>query len=102
MGKLKPGSIRPIVVTFHRYYEREIIREKASELRDTLKAKNYTVKAQVPFDVMEKLKPLYSVFEAEKAKGNRCKFVLDKLYVNGRLYVTPSTPNPPSASSGIS
>ena len=83
MGKLRPGSIRHIVDKLHRYNEREIIREKASELRYTLTAKNYTVKSQVPFDVMEKRKPLYSVFEAEKAKGNRCKFVSDKLYVNG-------------------
>ena len=35
MGKLRPGSIRHIVVKLHRYNEREIIREKASELRDT-------------------------------------------------------------------
>ena len=50
----------------------------------------------------KKRKPLYSVFEAEKAKGNRCKFVLDKLYVHVRLYEAPSTPNPPSASGGTS
>ena len=94
--KVKVGSVRPIVVKFNRYGDREKIRLKANELKATLRNKHYTVKPQIPYDVMEKRKPLYSVFEAELAKGNRCKFVLDKLYINGRLYETPNPSNPPN------
>lgn len=43
MGRVKVGSIRPIVVKFHKHSDRELIREKASELRNILKGKNYTV-----------------------------------------------------------
>ena len=66
---------------FHCYNGR--VRLKASELRDTLKVKNYMVKPYVPYDVLAKRTPLYSVFEAEQAKGNRCNFALVKLYING-------------------
>ncbi|MEW8544929.1 MAG: hypothetical protein AB2693_15495, partial [Candidatus Thiodiazotropha sp.] len=93
IGKVKVGSVRPIVVKFNRYGEREMIRTKANEMRAALRNKHYTVKPQIPYDVMEKRKPLYSVFEAELAKGNRCKFVQDKLYINGRLYEAPNRSN---------
>ena len=79
MRRVEVDSIRPIVVKFHKYSDRELIRDKASDLRNIRKSKNYTVKSQVPFDVKEKRKPLYSVFEAEKAKINRCKFVPGKI-----------------------
>ena len=101
IGKLKVGSVRPIVVKFHRYNEREMVRLKANERREPLKAKNFTVKPQLPHEVLEKRKPLYSVFENELAKGNRCNFVLDKLYVNGRLYRPPVNPGT-STSAGAS
>ena len=55
---MKVGSVRPLVVKCHRYNEREMVRLKANELRDTLKAKNYTVKPQMPYDVLEKHKPV--------------------------------------------
>ena len=101
IGKLKVGSVRPIVVKFHRYNEREMVRLKANERREPLKAKNFTVKPQLPHEVLEERKPLYSVFENELAKGNRCNFVLDKLYVNGRLYRPPVNPGT-STSAGAS
>lgn len=97
IGKFRAGSRRPIVAKFNRYSERETVRTKANEMREPLRAKNFTVKPQMPTEVLEKRKPLYSVFEAEQAKGNRCKFVLDKLYVNGRLYIPPG----PSDSSNL-
>lgn len=96
IGRIKVGSIRPVVVKFHRYTDRELIRNTANDLRDALKRKNRSVKPQMPHDVSVKRKPLYSVFEAEMAKGNRCSFVLDKLYINGRLYEPPTSVEPPA------
>ena len=96
IGKVKVGSVRPIVVKFHRYKDREAVRSQAACVGQRLRERHFTVKPQLPFEVMEKRKPLYSVFEAGQAKGNRCKFVLDKLYVNGRPYEAPTpsyTPN---------
>ena len=85
----RPGYIRPIVAKFHRYSEREQVRELKYAKRDALRATNKSVKPQIPAEVLEKRKPLYSVFEKAKNDGARVKFVLDKLYINGREYVPP-------------
>ena len=85
----RPGYIRPIVAKFHRYSEREQVRELGYAKRDALRATNKSVKPQIPAEVLEKRKPLYSVFEKAKNDGARVKLVLDKLYINGREYVPP-------------
>lgn len=89
LENLKPGNIRPIVAKFHRYSERERVRQAGYEKRDALKRENLAVRAQLPQEVLEKRKPLYPVFEKAKNDGERVKFVLDKLYINGREYVPP-------------
>ena len=87
--KQRPGGARPIVAKFHRFSDREKIRELGFEKKDALRAENLAVKPQLPAEVLENRKPLYSVFEKAKADGNRVKFVLDKLYINGREYIPP-------------
>ena len=87
-----PGYIPPIVAKFHRYSEREQVRELGYAMRDALRATNMSVKPQIPVEVLEKSKPLHSVFKKAKNDGARIKFVLDKLYKmnsNGRKYVLP-------------
>lgn len=89
LDNLKPGNIRPIVAKFHRYSERERVRQAGYDKRDALKQDNMAVRAQLPQEVLDKRKPLYPVFEKAKNDGDRVRFVLDKLYINGREYVPP-------------
>lgn len=35
IGKVKVGSVRPVVVKFHLYCERKMVRIKASEMKET-------------------------------------------------------------------
>ena len=93
--KVKPGAIRPIVAKFHRYSEREKVRETGYQLKDTLKAENLSVRPQLPSEVLENRKPLYSAFEKAKAEGSKVKFVLDKLYINGKEYIPPKSADNP-------
>ena len=83
------GSIRPIVAKFHKYSERETVREIGYQKREVLKRDNTAVKVQLPSEVLERRKPLYQVFEKAKNEGKRVKFVLDKLFINGREYIPP-------------
>ena len=85
----RAGSIRPIIAKFHKYSEREKVREIGYQKREALRAENMAVKIQLPSEVFDKRKPLYPVFEKAKNEGNRVKFVLDKLYINGREYIPP-------------
>ena len=89
--KVKPGAIRPIVAKFHRYGEREKVREIGFGLKDTLKSENMAVRPQLPSEVLENRKPLYPAFEKAKAEGSKVKFVLDKLYINDKEYVPPKS-----------
>jgi hypothetical protein len=79
--------IRPIVVKFHRFGDREMVRERGYQHRDRLKAGNFGVREQFPKEVAETRKKLYPVMDSERQKGNTVKLVRDKLYVNGTEYV---------------
>ena len=93
--KVKPGVIRPIVAKFHRYSEREKVRETGYSLKDALKAENLSVSQQLPSKILENHKPLYAAYEKAKAVGSKVKFVVDKLYMNGKEYIPPkNTDNP--------
>ena len=93
VDKIKPGAIRPIVAKFHRYSERERVREIGYEMKDKLRGENLAVRPQLPSEVLENRKPLYSAFEKAKAEGSKVKFVLDKLYINGKEYIPPKSGN---------
>lgn len=58
-----------------------------------LKEKNLAVLLQLPAKVLESRKPLYPVFKKAKAETCRIKFVLDKVYDNGKECVPPESPN---------
>ena len=68
------------------YKEREIVRTKAYEHAVDLKRANLGISTQCPKQIREARKPLYTIMEQVKAKGNTVKLVKDKLYINGKLY----------------
>ena len=83
---------RPIVVKFHSYKSREIVRNKSFEtdISAELKRTEHGVGVQWPKQVRDARKELRPIWERENQKGNRVRYVRDKLYVNGRL-VNPDT-----------
>ena len=67
------------------------VRQLGYDRRDALKGDNQAVRPQLPSEVLENRKPLYPAFEKAKADGAKVKFVLDKLYINGKEYIPPKS-----------
>ena len=63
------NRIRPIVVKFHYYSERELVRNNAFEKSAELKATNQGVSVQQTKSVLQKRRDLSAVFDREKAAG---------------------------------
>ena len=86
MGAKRRNSVRPIVVKFHYYTDREKVRIKGVGLREELKRNNQSVRAQWPKEVLDKRKTLYPIMNREKELGKSVKFVREKLFINGEEY----------------
>ncbi|MEW8545055.1 MAG: hypothetical protein AB2693_16140, partial [Candidatus Thiodiazotropha sp.] len=89
-GPRGPGFTRPIVAKFHKYSDRERVRDAGYTKRQELQIKNMSVKPQLPYDVIQKRKELNSVYEQAKKDGKDPKFNMGKLFINGREYVPPN------------
>lgn len=72
---------RPIVVKFHYYTERELVRNKAFEKSIELKASNQGVGVQQTKSVLQKRRDLSAVFDREKAAGRSVKWADARLMV---------------------
>ena len=79
-------QIRPIVVKFHKYSDKEHIRESAYAQRVQLEERNVSIRDQWPQSVLEKRRALYPILEQERTKGYHVKLVRDKLFINGNRY----------------
>ena len=80
LGKPK-GRVRPIVVKFHNYKDRELIRTKAADKSDKLKDLNQGVGVQQTKAVLQKRRDMNAVFDREKAAGRQVKWAGAKLLV---------------------
>ena len=80
LGKPR-NRIRPIVVKFHYYTERELVRNKAFEKSAELKAINQGVSVQQTKSVLQKRRDLSAVFDREKAAGRSVKWAGARLMV---------------------
>ena len=80
LGKPR-GRTRPIVVKFHQYSDRELIRTKAADKRDFLKTQNQGVGVQQTKAVLQKRKDLSAAFDREVAAGKTVKWAGSKLMV---------------------
>ena len=66
----KPASeIRPIVVKFHYYTQRETVRQASFNFSDRLKAEKRGVGVQIPKDIRDARKPLYPAMKKAKDDG---------------------------------
>ena len=80
LGKPK-GRVRPIVVKFHSYKDREMIRTTATEKSDKLKGLNQGVGVQQTKAVLNKRRDMNAIFDREKAAGRQVKWAGAKLLV---------------------
>ena len=77
---------RPIIVKFHYFHERELVREASNQKKADLKAANLGVLVQIPKEWRDSRQKLSTVFREEKQKGNKVKYVWENLYINGEIY----------------
>ena len=91
VGQFSAGKVRPIVVKFHYYTDREKIRQAAFAAADEMKAANLGIGAQIPKKVRDARKPLYPIMKKAKEDGKTVKFAGKKMFINGKEYVSGPT-----------
>lgn len=72
LGKPR-GRLRPIVVKFHYFYERELIRVTAKDKSDKLKTAFQGVGVQQTKGVLQKRRDLSAAYDRGKAAGRTVK-----------------------------
>lgn len=82
IGKRESGKIRPIVVKFTRFPQRELVRKSAYKLKNT----DLSISEQFPREIQDRRKQLLPVLKQAKANNRKTVFVKDKLFIDGRLY----------------
>lgn len=82
IGKRESGKIRPIVVKFTRFPQRELVRKSAFKLKNT----DLSISEQFPREIQDRRKQLLPVLKQAKANNRKTVFVKDKLFIDGRLY----------------
>ena len=80
LGKPR-GKTRPIVVKFHQYTDRELIRTTAADKSEHLKTLNQGVGVQQTKAVLQKRRDLSAAYDREKAAGKTVKWAGAKLMV---------------------
>lgn len=87
MGRKQTNKSRPIVAKFVNFKDRERIRKTSiTALRDQNDRK-YSVFEQYPKEINDQRKLLYPHYKAAKRQGKRAQLVMDKLYIEGELFV---------------
>jgi hypothetical protein len=90
MGNQNARKPRPIVTCFHYYSDRETVRTRGYQANQQLKQQGFGISVQRPKQIRDARKSLYNIMRHERdVKGNRVKFVGDKLFINDILYVPP-------------
>ena len=87
IGNERAQKPRPIVAKFHRYADRDMIRNKAyeTECKEKLKDDSQGVGIQWPQQTRAARKAFYTYTKEEEAKGKRVRITGNKLYVNNVL-----------------
>ena len=100
VGRKYGTKVRPILVKFHYYNKRELVRKRSFDYADVLKQANMGVGAQLPKDICDARKALYPAMKKAKDEGKEVKFVRKKLFIGGVEHVEAGasagpTPGPP-------
>ena len=81
LGKPRNGKVRPIVVKFHYYSERELVRTTAQTKSAELRNIHQGVGIQQTKNVLQKRRTLSAVYDREKAAGRTVKWAGSRLMV---------------------
>ncbi|KAF7641131.1 hypothetical protein LDENG_00292560 [Lucifuga dentata] len=76
-----------IIAKLEHYKHKDIIKSKAREL----KGSKFGVNDQFPKEINDRRKTLYPIMKQHRQNNKRAYMVVDKLYVDGQLYQSPST-----------
>jgi hypothetical protein len=96
LGKFVVNKTRPIVVKFSSFRVRENIRTNAFKIKN----RNFSVCEQFPREVVQKRKSLIHAMKRALRDNRRAVLKVDKLYIDGRLYVPPDVDESKSESEG--
>lgn len=85
MGKPDEFKTKPrnIIAKFSFFKDREFVRRRAPQ---KLKNTNIWVNEQFPPEIEERRKKLYPVLRLARQKHSHVRLVVDKLYIDGKLY----------------
>ena len=83
---------RPMVAKFTYYKDKDLVRKAGFE---NLKGTKFYINEQFPKEIEDRRRRLYPVRRAAYQAGDKATLSVDKLYINGRLYV-PGEPVPSS------
>lgn len=86
LGKFDRNRTRPIVVKFSSFRVRENIRSNAFKAKNS----NFSVREQFPKEIVQKRKSLIPVMERALRNNRRAVLKVDKLFIDGKLYVAPN------------
>lgn len=85
LGPRSQKKKRPVVVKFSSFKDRECIRKHSNQLRGT----KYSIAEQFPREILDRRKALLPHLKNAKAKGHRVSMVVDKLFIDGKLFSLP-------------
>jgi tetrahydromethanopterin S-methyltransferase subunit B len=85
LGPYKSGKVRPIVVKFTDFPEREKVRRAAKELKGT----DYGISEQFPKEVVEQRRKLIPIMLKARREGKEAYLKIDKLFINNQEYRGP-------------
>lgn len=87
LGGKQAKKPRPIIVNFHRYSDREKVRQKSyeEEIKEKLKQLKQGVGTQQPQQYRDARKALSECAKTEEELGKKTRIVGNKLYVNNSL-----------------
>jgi archaellum component FlaC len=88
LGQRRAGKTRPIVAKFNYYPDRERVRQAAPELKGT----PYGISEQFPKEIQARRKILADIMKVEKKNKKKCSLSVDKLFIEGKLYMGPEAP----------
>ena len=85
IGKKKKGEIRPVIVRFLRFPEREMVFKRAREMQEVTNVKVY---ADYPKEISERRKQQWPRMKKAREEGKIAFFLKsepDKLFINGHF-----------------
>nr|XP_054931791.1 uncharacterized protein LOC129387103 [Dermacentor andersoni] len=83
IGKQSEGRVRPVIMKFMDYREKEKVMRNCKKLKGT----SFSINNDYSKETVDLRKKLWESSAPDRAKGARVSLVYDKLKINGRMFV---------------